>query len=669
MHYRFKTLSLATATLLLSLFTPLLPLTLKFEPLVVQAQTTQDREAEAMRLYREGVRQFNKSLFLEALETFQQVLTIERANEMLPLKGATLNYMGLVYKFLGQYDKALDFYQQAIATHQQIGNKMAQGVTLGNIGFVYQSLGEYAKALEFFQQTLAIAKEVGDNGEIGYALGNIGEFYQSLGQYAKALEFYQQAVTIHQQVRNKAAQGVTFGNIGKVYQSLGQYAKSLEFYQQAVTIHQQVRNKVAQGETFNDIGKVYQSLGQYDKALEFYQQALVIAKQVSNKAGEGTTLNNIGFVYQSLEQYAKALEFYQQAVAILKQVGDKAGEGTTLSNIGYSLEKQNQPELAIVFYKQSVNVIEAIRQDLRVLPKEQQQSYTETVAHTYRNLADLLLQEDRILEAQRVLDLLKVQEIDNYLRNVRGNNNTAQGLPNLPPEQQTWTSYQTILKKAVEIGKELTQLRQIKPENRTAEQEQRIAQLVKVQQKIVEDFNNFTESSEVLALVEQLNPKSRKADLVNNLDELNALQDNLNNLQQKAVLLYPLILDGRIELILTTPDSPPIRRTVRVPKKQLNEAIAAFRRALVDFTSDAKTPAQQLYNWLIQPLEADLKAADAQTIIYAPDAQLRYIPLAALYDGQQWLVQRYRINNITAASLTDLNTQPQRQYCFSLDSG
>jgi CHAT domain-containing protein len=82
---------------------------------------------------------------------------------------------------------------------------------------------------------------------------------------------------------------------------------------------------------------------------------------------------------------------------------------------------------------------------------------------------------------------------------------------------------------------------------------------------------------------------------------------------------------------------------------------------LQDRTSDAKIPAQQLYNWLIKPLEAELKAADAQTIIYAPDAQLRYIPLAALHDGQQWLVQRYRINNITAASLTDLNTKPQRQ--------
>jgi CHAT domain-containing protein len=74
------------------------------------------------------------------------------------------------------------------------------------------------------------------------------------------------------------------------------------------------------------------------------------------------------------------------------------------------------------------------------------------------------------------------------------------------------------------------------------------------------------------------------------MGDFNALQDNLRNLQQKAVLLYPLILDDRIELILTTPDSPPIRRTVQVPKKQLNETIAAFRRAFQNPSSDAKPP-------------------------------------------------------------------------------
>jgi CHAT domain-containing protein/Tfp pilus assembly protein PilF len=750
MHYRLKSLSLATATLLLSLTSLLLPLTLKFEPLVVQAQTLEQQELgeekwflEAYRLwlrgdypaaleklqqdlvrfrqegdrtrvgavltcigmvysnlgqYTQALEYFQNALALlrdvsnlpdtkrstartwegrtlysiglvygsigeytQALEYSQQALAINREVRDRLWEGRTLNSLGGTYYYLGQYPKAMDFYQQALVIFREIGNRFDEGRIFNNLGLIYRNLGEYSKALELFQQALAIHKHIGDKAAEGTSIRNLGLVYRNLGQYPKALDFFEQALAIHKQIGNKGMQGTTLSNIGAVYWDLGQYAKALEFFQQAFAIRSEIGDRAGEGETLNNIGAVYEKLGQYPKAMDFYQHALAISREIGDKPGEGGTFNNIGAVYEKLGQYSKALEFFQQALAIAKQINDKVGEGTILNNIGFLLNAQNQPELAIVFFKQSINVTEGIRKDLRVLPKEQQQSYTETVADTYRTLADLLLKQDRVLEAQRVLDLLKVQELDDYLRNVRGNNNTAQGLPNLPLEQQTWTSYQAILDKAIEIGTELTQLRQIKPDNRTAEQEQRIAQLVNAQEKIVKDFNNFTESPEVSALVQQLNPKARKADLVNNLDELIGLQDNLRNLQQKAVLLYPLILDDRIELILTTPDSPPIRRTVQVPKKQLNETIAAFRSALLNLASDAKTPAQQLYNWLIKPLETDLKAADAKTIIYAPDAQLRYIPLAALHDGQQWLVQRYRINNITAASLTDLNTKPQPQ--------
>ena len=79
MHYHLRTLSLATATLLLSLTSPLLPLTLKFEPLVVQAQTTQDRATEARQLLQKGSQQYRQALLKEALETFQQALALRRA--------------------------------------------------------------------------------------------------------------------------------------------------------------------------------------------------------------------------------------------------------------------------------------------------------------------------------------------------------------------------------------------------------------------------------------------------------------------------------------------------------------------------------------------------------------------------------------------------------------
>ncbi len=573
---RIRYLSLATATLLFSL-TPLLPVNGKFEHLVVQAQTTQDRKAEAERLNNEGLQLLNKSQFREGLEKFQQALVIVR----------------------------------------EIGERKGEGTILNNIGLVYYNLGQYPKALEFYQQALAIHREVG----------------------------------------NRAVEGTTLNNIGEIYRSLGQYPKALEFYQQALVIGQEVGNRAVEGTTLNNLGLVYDSLGQYPKALEFYQQALAIYRKVGDKAAEGTILNNIGEIYNSLEQYPKALEFYQQALAIHQEVGDKAGEGRTLNNIGYLLNQQKQPELAIVFYKQSVNVIEAIRKDLLTLPKEQQQSYTQTVEGTYRRLANLLLKQDRILEAQQVLDLLKLQELSDYLRNVRGNSQTQQGTEFLPQEQQLLTQYNAKLTQVVQLGKELEQLQKIPETSRTPAQESRKRQLETQQRQDKAEFLNFLRTPEVVALVQQLSRTTGGENL--NPKTLTQLQDGLKQLKQDAVLLYPLILDDRLELVLVTPYAPPIRRTVPVKREELNRTIAEFRSALKNPFSNASEPAQKLYNWLIQPLEPALKEANAKTIIYAPDAQLRYIPLAALYDGKQWLAQKYRVNNITALSLTNFNRPPQ----------
>ncbi len=679
MHYRLKSLSLATATLLLSLFTPLLPLTLKLEPLAAQAQTLEQQEPGAEKWFLEVYQLWLKGDYQAALEKLQQDLARFRKEGDRAREGAVITCMGIMHHSMGQPTQALEHLQNALALLREVdklpnGNSLPdssasrstahtwEGRTLNYIGGVYSELGQYTQAIEYSQQALAINREVGDHLWEGRTLNNIGLIYGNLGQYPKALEFYQQALAIYQKVGNRSEEGRTLGNIGTVYNYQRQYPKALEFYQQALAIAKEIGDKAMEGTALNSIGLVYGDLEEYPKALEFYQQALAIHREIGNKGSEGTTLNNIGTIYQYLSQYPKALEFYQQALAILTEIGDKAAEGTNLSNIGYLLEKQNQPELAIVFYKQSVNVREEIRKDLRVLPKEQQQSFTETVAHTYRRLADLLLKQDRVLEAQRVLDLLKVQELEDYLRNVRGNEQTQQGVEYLPSEQQLLTQYNAKLTQVVQLGKELNELQKIPASDRTQEQEQRRREIEAAQRELAQEYLNFIRSPQIAALVQQLTRTTGDETL--NPELLRGLQDNLKKLGQDAVLLYPLILEDRLELILVTPYAPPIRRPVPVKREELNRAIAEFRSTLTEprkrlSLKPAQTAGQQLYNWLIQPIEAALQEANTKTIIYAPDGQLRYIPLAALYDGNQWLVQKYRINNITALSLTNFDQQPQ----------
>ncbi|MBD2130112.1 tetratricopeptide repeat protein [Microcoleus sp. ZQ-A2] len=711
MHLPFPRISVFVIAISVFLIAQARDLTLAATPVkrsdsLAQTPTPQDRNAEVEQLQQEANRQLNRSQFREALANYQQILAIQRKMGQLPNRDrvalrksermtlntiatiyvrlgeytqslnyyqqalaiakelndpdrevTTLNSMARVYTRLGDYTKALDYLQQALARGQQSNNPDRKVTTLNSIGEVYENLGQYAKALEYLQQAVTIRRELNDPYGEATALNNIGEVYENLGQYPKALEYYHQTLAIRSTVRDLAGEGMALNSIGGVYARLGQYPKALEFFQQALRRTTTLENRLGRGMASNNVGEIYARLGQYTKALGFLNQALVIRQAISDNAGEGTTLNSLGEVYARLGEYSESLQHFQQALAIRREIGDKAGEGRTLSNIGILLTKQNQPELAILFYKQSVNVTEGIRREIKGLSREAQQSFLETVAGRYRRLADLLLRQNRVLEAQQVLDLLKVQELDDYLRNVRGNQVTQQGVDYLPSEQQLLTQFNNKLSSVVQLGKELNELQTIPQAERTPQQEQRRRQLEANQRETLREFANFIRSPEIVASVQQLNRTTGRENL--DLKTLRSLQDNLKKLDQKAVLLYPLVLEDRLELVLVTPYTPPIRRAVPVKREDLNRVIVEFRSALTNPQADAKIPAQQLYNWLIKPIEPAVSEAKAQTIIYAPDGQLRYIPLAALYDGNQWLVQKYRVNNITALSLTEFNSKPQ----------
>ncbi|MCB1878364.1 MAG: CHAT domain-containing protein [Chromatiales bacterium] len=120
-----------------------------------------------------------------------------------------------------------------------------------------------------------------------------------------------------------------------------------------------------------------------------------------------------------------------------------------------------------------------------------------------------------------------------------------------------------------------------------------------------------------------------------------------------TAVIYPVLLDDRTEILLSLPDG--IRQhTVPVSSSQMRETAYAFRQLLEKrATNQYLRPARTLYDWLIRPLEADLQAANIRTLVLVPDGPLRTIPLAALNDGQSFLVERYALATTPGLTLTD----------------
>ena len=441
-------------------------------------------------------------------------------------------------------------------------------------------------------------------------LGNLGLVYINLGQYQKAIDFLFPALGIFKNIGDRNAEGNTSNNLGLAYRNVGQPQKAQEFYQQALDISRQIANRNGEGNALNNLGLIYNDIGQHQESIEYFEKALEIARQIGNRKDEGNALSFLGIAHIALKQPQKALPFYRQGLEIARKIGNREGEREILNNLAFLLFQENQVESAILFYKQSINVTEAIRKDLRGLGKDTQKSYVVTVAQTYRRLADLLLQQGRVMEALQISDLLKIQELEEYLKNIKGNERTSEGIRILAPEQAS------------------------------------VSQLLTV------NFEGIPEINRQLA--KQIKQISKS--------EINLPPEYLQNLPQGVVLIYPLILHDRLELILFSANNLPISRSVNISDAKLEALIIEFKAGLLDASSeDVLEPAKELYNLLIKPIEKELIQVNAETILYAPDRKLRYVPLAALYDGKQWLIEKYRISNLISYSLSDFVVSPKMQ--------
>ncbi|NES20235.1 MAG: CHAT domain-containing protein [Symploca sp. SIO3E6] len=111
-----------------------------------------------------------------------------------------------------------------------------------------------------------------------------------------------------------------------------------------------------------------------------------------------------------------------------------------------------------------------------------------------------------------------------------------------------------------------------------------------------------------------------------------------------------------LELVLVTAQGKQIRHRVpRATRRQVEQTVQLFRHAVTNTTSDRfyQKPAQQLYQWLIAPLEADLQAQGINNLTFILETGLRSVPLAALYDGTGFIIERYSIGLMPTLSLTD----------------
>jgi CHAT domain-containing protein/Tfp pilus assembly protein PilF len=653
---------------------------------------TSNLAAEGTTLDSIGVAYFRQGQYTKALAAHQQALEMSQKLKRPVGVGLALANIGTTYTKQGKYAEALALYRQALENFQQVDDNAMQGRVLDKMGLTYAEQGNYEEALKTYEKALLSFTKGAIAGSItGGTLKNIGLVYASKGEYQKALSYYEDSLTAHRSAfnRNRAEQGATISSQGLIASYLGQYPNALESYKNALAIYREFGYRASEGEALSMMGDAYASQKDFSKAMEFYQQALLIHDEVGNLPGKITTLSSLGAVYSATNN-PRALETHQQALKIAQQVGSlprtsqvlnylgqtqiqqgklaeaqtnlqqaiatshKIGntpvEAQALSSLGLLLAKQNQPELAIAFYKQSVNTYEGIRTGIRSLSKEQQDAYTRTITSTYRQLADILIQQGRISEAQQVLELLKIQEINDFTKGTRAP--SAVGKVELTPiETQIRDRYGSL----IAFGQKLADCEQT---NCTEK-----ATLRSQQNQLQAAFN---------ALVKDIRDRAlalRAQQITTGTDEFTSNASAIVDAQPHTLLIYPLVLPDKVQILWATKAEKEgavlggTTTSCPLPETKLNELVGTLQAQITDRgdLQALQTTSREIYNCLIAPLEPELKklrdrAARDNTVpnlVFVPDRATNLIPMSVLFDGKHYLIERYNLSNILSVSNTD----------------
>ncbi len=144
---------------------------------------------------------------------------------------------------------------------------------------------------------------------------------------------------------------------------------------------------------------------------------------------------------------------------------------------------------------------------------------------------------------------------------------------------------------------------------------------------------------------------------------LEGTPQQLDQIDAKAAIVYAITLPKRLAVILSLPGQP--LQVYESPTKNPQE-IEEVVQSMLTNTLNTRVkevnlqPNQQLYNWLIRPFETTLQKHDIQTLVFVLDGVLRGVPVAALHDGQHFLLEKYALALIPGLQLLSAPSAIQR---------
>ncbi|OUL18807.1 CHAT domain-containing protein [Nostoc sp. 106C] len=647
-------------------------------PVIAQNPPSQIQPASAVSLIQSAKQYYDAGQFSAAAQLLQQALQIYQASADIPHQAQALSLLSLVQQKLGHWQQA----KAALDNSLNLLDKLPSDRDFSRIhAQVWNSLGHWQLAQGQTEAAVISWEKAeksyivsGDRASIIGIQINQALALQALGLYRRAEKLLTQIEQQLYQQPDSSLKATGLLNIGNIRRFNSDLDKSAEILSQSLAIAQKLHLPQEESTALLNLGntelaiakrtaefKNSQRTEQYrQKALECYQQAIGIATLSTTKIQ--AQLNYLAVVIET-QEFALASPVIAQIKADLNQLSANRVSIYARVNFAKSLLKMektsNNPEI--------VQILETGVEQARNLGDQRAQSYAlGTLGAMYEKAEDWSNAKKNTQSALVIAQAINASDISYQWQWQMGRLLQAENATN------------EAIKYYTEAFKNLSNLR---------------SDLVALNPEVQFDFKESAEpvyrqlvdlllrspqaSRDHLIQARQVMEALQLAELDNFFGDAcaQAKQVNIDQLDQTAAVIYPIILPNRLEVIVKLPGSDNLRHYAHanISETQVDAVVQRLQNSLKQRSTSLgkiKKEAQKIYEWLIKPFADELETtktreqSQIKTLVFVLDGSLRNLPMAVLHDGQKYLVERYAVSVVPSLQL--LEAKPLRREALNV---
>ena len=620
--------------------------------------------------------------------------------------------MGKRYYDNGQFTAAIEALQQAAQIYQLNGDSLKQAQVLSFISLSEQKLGNYEKAETAIQTSLSLLKNLPPETRINKVRAQVlnaqGHLQLAKGNAAAAVKSWKDGEVLYRESGYEA--GIIGSKINQV-----QALQSLGLYRQAYNILAETEKQIqAQADSplklvgLNNISNILRQRGDLERSQMLLEECLGVIKKLGQtkelSQQESQILLNLGNTNLALGRKAKdikdiknaegysqnALNLYRQVVTTTKSPITKVQ--AQLNQLSLLIDSGNLKEVQSLLSPISDNISKLSPTRISIYARV---NFAESLIELNKLSKNIYHNKDTI----RILNTAVTQA--KSLNDPRAESYALGTIGKLYENAKDWSNAIANTQSALLIAQGVNAAdiayqwewqigRILRNQNIKSHNTQDQVEAINYYSQALDNLNalrsdlvamspevqfSFRDSVEPVyrQLVDLLllSPQPSKDNLMKARNVIENLQlaeldnffrdacakpvaVNIDNLDVNAAVIYPIILQNRLEVIVKLPGNENLVHFTNqnISTSQVDEVVKQLQQLLrrrSTSTGKIKASSKQLYDWLIKPFEAELdKSTDRdksqiKTLVFILDGSLQNIPISVLHDGEKYLIERYAV--------------------------